>query len=595
MSRRGSPSERSIYRRAFAEARPRAGLIALYFAIGLLASPLSLLTPVPIKIVADSVIGGQPPQGVLQGLSPDAVLAFAVFLTIGVALLRELQARGTELTRTYASEMLVLGFRARILRHAQRLSVLRHDRSGTADATYRIMWDASAISAIALDGVIPIVVATVTAASMLIVIWNLDPQLGMVSIAITPLLLLSTGRYRSLVRPRYRHVKQVESSALAAVQEQLTSLRVVKAFGQEEREHARFMSRAAEGVSARMRLAFSEGLFGVINKGIVALGTAGVLYLGALHVQSGVISLGDLLLILGYIALLYDPINTIASRVTRMQSSIASAERAFTLLDERPDVPESPYTIPLPRASGRIAFQHVSYRYGDGPLALDDVSFSIPAGSRVGVLGATGAGKTTLLSLLTRFADPTRGRILLDGNDIRDHRVADLRNQFGIVLQEPVLFGTTIAENIAYAREDATFDEIVEAARMASAHEFIAALPGGYDTDVGERGMSLSGGERQRISLARAFLKDAPILILDEPTSSVDASTEAAIIAAIDRLLEGRTCFLITHRRTATRDCDMWLELDHGRLVHRRTYRRPKGVGRARQSRDVSVMATVDG
>ncbi len=595
MSRRGSPSERSIYRRAFAEARPRAGLIALYFAIGLLASPLSLLTPVPIKIVADSVIGGQPPRGVLQGLSPDAVLAFAVFLTIGVALLRELQARGTELTRTYASEMLVLGFRARILRHAQRLSVLRHDRSGTADATYRIMWDASAISAIALDGVIPIVVATVTAASMLIVIWNLDPQLGMVSIAITPLLLLSTGRYRSLVRPRYRHVKQVESSALAAVQEQLTSLRVVKAFGQEEREHARFMSRAAEGVSARMRLAFSEGLFGVINKGIVALGTAGVLYLGALHVQSGVISLGDLLLILGYIALLYDPINTIASRVTRMQSSIASAERAFTLLDERPDVPESPYTIPLPRASGRIVFQHVSYRYGDGPLALDDVSFSIPAGSRVGVLGATGAGKTTLLSLLTRFADPTRGRILLDGNDIRDHRVADLRNQFGIVLQEPVLFATTIAENIAYAREDATFDEIVEAARMASAHEFIAALPGGYDTVVGERGMSLSGGERQRISLARAFLKDAPILILDEPTSSVDASTEAAIIAAIDRLLEGRTCFLITHRRTATRDCDMWLELDHGRLVHRRTDRRPKGVGRARQSREVSVMATVDG
>jgi ATP-binding cassette subfamily B protein len=430
---------------------------------------------------------------------------------------------------------------------------------------------------------------------MLIVIWNLDPQLGMVSIAITPLLLLSTGRYRSLVRPRYRHVKQVESSALAAVQEQLTSLRVVKAFGQEEREHARFMSRAAEGVSARMRLAFSEGLFGVINKGIVALGTAGVLYLGALHVQSGVISLGDLLLILGYIALLYDPINTIASRVTRMQSSIASAERAFTLLDERPDVPESPYTIPLPRASGRIVFQHVSYRYGDGALALDDVSFSIPAGSRVGVLGATGAGKTTLLSLLTRFADPTRGRILLDGNDIRDHRVADLRNQFGIVLQEPVLFATTIAENIAYAREDATFDEIVEAARMASAHEFIAALPGGYDTVVGERGMSLSGGERQRISLARAFLKDAPILILDEPTSSVDASTEAAIIAAIDRLLEGRTCFLITHRRTATRDCDMWLELDHGRLVHRRTDRRPKGVGRARQSREVSVMATVDG
>jgi len=409
---------------------------------------------------------------------------------------------------------------------------------------------------------------------MLSIIWAIDAELGLVAIAIAPILLVSARRYRTIVRPRYRHAKQVESSALAAVQEQLTSLRVVKAFGQEEREHGKFMTRASEGVRTRLRIAVSEGLFGLLNKGIVAAGTAGVLYLGASHVQAGVITLGDLLLILGYVALLYDPINTIASRIAGMQSSLASAERAFTLLDERPDVRESPDAIPLRRATGRVVFDHVSYRYGDGALALDDLSFQVPAGTRVGVLGATGAGKTTLLSLLTRFADPVRGRILLDGYDLRDYRLADLRNQFGIVLQEPVLFSTTVAENIAYAREGAAFEEIVEAARQASAHDFIMSLPRGYDTPVGERGMSLSGGERQRISIARAFLKGAPILILDEPTSSIDVGTEAAIISAIDRLLEGRTSFLITHRRSAARDCDIWLRLDHGRLVGRRTSRR---------------------
>jgi ATP-binding cassette subfamily B protein len=192
-----------------------------------------------------------------------------------------------------------------------------------------------------------------------------------------------------------------------------------------------------------LRLAASEGAYGIVNKAIVAAGTAGVLYIGALHVRSGEISLGDLLLVLGYVALLYEPINTIASRIAKMQSSLTSAERAFTLLDERPDVPESPYVIPLTRSSGHVVFEHVSYHYGNGALALDDLSFEVPAGNRVGVLGATGAGKTTLISLLTRFADPTRGRILLDGYDVRDYGVADLRNQFGIVLQEPVLFART--------------------------------------------------------------------------------------------------------------------------------------------------------
>ena len=587
-------SDLVVYRRAVREARPQLGRIALFFAIGLLGSPLSLLTPVPLKLVADSITASEPPSGLLTGLSPDGVLVLAAILVVVVALLKEVQSRLGELTRTYVSEALVLGFRARILQHAQRLSVMYHDSTGTADTTYRVMWDASAISLIAIDGLIPIVTATITAVSMLAIVAAIDPELGLVAIVITPLLLLSTRRYRRLIRPRYRHVKQVESAALAVVQEVLTSLRVVKAFGQEEREHARFMTRASEGVRARLRLAAAEGAFGVVNKGIVAVGTAAVLYVGAGHVRAGVISLGDLLLIVGYVAMLYDPISQITSKITKMQSSIVSAERAFALLDLAPDVIERPTATPLGRAIGHVTFEGVSFRYRDGPPALDDLSFDIAAGSRVGVLGATGAGKTTLVGLITRFADPTAGRILLDGVDLRDYRVADLRNQFGIVLQEPVLFSTTVAENIAYAREDASFAEIVEAAKSASAHEFITTLPRGYDTPVGERGMSLSGGERQRISLARAFLKDAPILILDEPTSSIDVGTEAAIIAAIDRLLEGRTSFLITHRRSAARDCDYWLRLDHGRLVGRRVRRRVKVSASRRPEPAVRSLGHVD-
>jgi ATP-binding cassette subfamily B protein len=253
--------------------------------------------------------------------------------------------------------------------------------------------------------------------------------------------------------------------------------------------------------------------------------------------------------------------------VATLQNSLASAERAFTLLDEVPEVAEAAHPVRLDRAVGRVAFRKVSFGYDDSALVLDDVSFEVPPGSRVGFAGATGAGKTTLVSLLTRFYDPTSGAILLDDIDLRDYDLADLRNQFGIVLQEPVLFSTSIAENIAYARPEATAEEIEEAARAANAHDFICALPDGYETVVGERGMRLSGGERQRVSIARAFLKDAPILILDEPTSSVDVRTEAGIIDAMQRLMHGRTTFMIAHRLSTLDACDLLFEVEAGGLT----------------------------
>jgi ATP-binding cassette subfamily B protein len=257
----------------------------------------------------------------------------------------------------------------------------------------------------------------------------------------------------------------------------------------------------------------------------------------------------------------------VSKKLADLQGSLVSAERAFALLDESPDVQDRPGARHLQRAEGAISFRKVCFAYPHNPPVLHDVSIHIEPGTCVGIEGTTGAGKTTLLSLLTRFYDPTAGEILLDGVDLRDYRLADLRNQFAIVLQDTVLFSTTVAENIAYARPEASDAEIIAAAEAANAHEFITRLPQGYETKVGERGMRLSGGERQRIALARAFLKDAPLLILDEPTSSVDLRTEKLIIEALQRLVQGRTTFIIAHRLSTLNECDVRLRLEHGRLV----------------------------
>jgi ATP-binding cassette, subfamily B, bacterial len=297
------------------------------------------------------------------------------------------------------------------------------------------------------------------------------------------------------------------------------------------------------------------------------LGTAAALWVGVRHVQTGVLSLGNLILLMSYLGQLYEPLRTIGKKASSLQGYLASAERAFAILDQTPDVLERTNARPLGRASGGVAFRDVSFAYEEGQTVLGNISFEVPAGTRVGIAGRTGAGKTTLLSLLTRFYDPVSGQIQLDGIDLRDYKVGDLRNQYAIVLQEPVLFSTSIAENIAYARPEASEEEIVKAAKLADAHDFVVGLPEGYQTRVGERGMRLSGGERQRISLARAFLKDAPILLLDEPTSSVDLKTESTIMEAMERLMQGRTTFIVAHRLSTLEGCDLRMELQDGRLV----------------------------
>ncbi len=564
----------NIYRRLLRQAQPYWFHIAGTFLLDLLSTPLALLTPLPLKIAVDNVIGSQPLPSFLNALLPAAVtgsntvlLVFAASLLVAIPLLSQLVGLGSSLLRTYTAQNMVVEFRARLLRQAQCVSLSYHDIRGTSDSTYRIQYDAPAIQWVTIDGVIPLFITGFTLVGMIYITVRIDWQLALVALAVSPILFVVTRAYSGRLRSQWLDYQQFDSSAMSVVQEVLATLRVVKAFGREDHEKDRFVRNSSKAIWVLIRVVLIQSFVSSLVSLTTATGTAVVLFMGVRHVQTGVLTLGELLLVNSYIAQLYGPLQSIGNQVTGLQRSLASAERAFSLLDEPPDVIEPKHARPISRASGTVAFRNVSFAFNQDHPVLQDISFEVTAGTRVGIAGRTGAGKTTLVNLLMRFFDPTSGQILLDGVDLRDYKLADLRNQFAIVLQEPVLFSTTIGENIAYARPSANEDDIIAAAKAANAHEFISRLPQGYKTQVGERGMSLSGGERQRISLARAFLKDAPILILDEPTSSVDTRTEAAIMKAMERLMQGRTTFMIAHRLSTLETCDMRMELEDGRLV----------------------------
>jgi ATP-binding cassette subfamily B protein len=564
----------ALYKRIFLQVRPYwPHIIAVQFT-GMLAAPINLLLPVPLKIVVDSVLGAESPPAFLNYLVPtefttsgQVLLMVAVGLLLAFTGLNALQQAISWLLSTYTGENITFRFQSQLFERAQRLSLLYHEAEGVSDASYRIQNDAPALQWIAVWSIVPFASALLTLVGIGYVMMQLSVELALVALAISPILIVLTSMYGRRIRLQWERVKDVESSTLSIIQEVLGAIRVVKGFGQERRETMRFEDSASISSQERIRVMITEGTLTALIILTLGVGTAAVLLIGAWQVQAGEITLGVLLLMMSYLAQLYGPLHLMGKQIAAQHGMLVSARRAFSLFDRAPGVAERAGARPLRRAKGAIEFRNVSFGYLPDRPVLHDISLSIPPGARVGICGATGSGKSTLVSLANRFFDPTSGEILLDGIDIRDYRLEDLAAQFSIVPQEPVLFSQTIAQNIAYARPTATRREIIEAARYAGIHDLIAGLPQGLDTVIGNRGLTVSGGERQRIALARAFLKDAPLLIFDEPTSSVDIETEAAIMKALDRLTHGRTTLIIAHRLTTLDGCDITIQLDQGRLV----------------------------
>ncbi len=417
-----------------------------------------------------------------------------------------------------------------------------------------------------IDSLIPLTTSILTLGAMILVMVFLDWQLALIALLVSPLMFLLTFVFRPRIRAGWRKFRASESAAMAVAQESLGASRLVKSYGQEERKNKELVSHYDASLSASLKVQVDSAIYSLLVGILTAAGLAAVLYIGIGHVQTGILTLGSLLVVNYYVTQLYGPLRNVGQSILDIQMSLTGVERYRAILDEKPDVPESPNALSLARARGKIAFQNVSFEYTKNHPVLHDISFDLPSGNRLGVVGPTGSGKTTISTLLLRLFDPTKGLITLDDIDLRDYKLADLRNQYAVVHQETVLFSTSVAENIRFARPNATMVEVIAAATAAKAHEFITNLPNGYDTLVGERGMKLSGGERQRISLARAFLKNAPILILDEPTSSLDVHTESAILDTIQELMKGRTTMMIAHRPSTLRDCNMILVLEDGRV-----------------------------
>jgi ABC-type multidrug transport system fused ATPase/permease subunit len=358
--------------------------------------------------------------------------------------------------------------------------------------------------------------------------------------------------------------------------ETFSAIRLVKSFARERHETARFAAAGDQAMNARIGLTWQQSVFSFLVSAITIVGTAVVLVVGGLHVMRGQMTIGDLTVVIAYLGAVYGPLSTIAHTTGQLQGAFAGAKRLRAMLAQapettaRPESPESPESGVARDAAaitGNVRFDQVCFKYPDGTDVLHDIAFEARPGEMIALVGLTGAGKTTLVSLIPRFFDVTTGRVLVDGHDVRDYDVRSLRERIAIVLQEPVLFSGTIADNLRYGRLDATREDIENAARAAHAHDFIARLPNGYDTGIAEAGASLSGGERQRLSVARAILKDAPILILDEPTSSLDAISEEIVFAALKRLRAGRTTIVIAHRLSTVRDADRILVLDGGRIA----------------------------
>jgi ABC-type multidrug transport system fused ATPase/permease subunit len=553
--------------------RPYRWRLALLALVSVVEVGVGALTPWPLKVVVDNVLSGRPmPDGLLHlsrltsHVSAATVLAIVLLAGLALQVLDQWVSLLHTQIQVDTGQRMVYDLRSRLFAHLQALDMRHHATVSAGDAVYRLDADAYCIDNLVMTGLFPMGSAALTLFVMLAILVKLDAVLAMLALIVVPFLYWLLRVYTAPLGDRAERVKELESTLSERLYETFAAIRVVKSFARERYEQERFGARATGAMQARVRLTWNESLFSLAITAVTILGTTLVLWVGGLHVLRGQLTVGSLLVVIAYLGSVYGPLSAIAHTSGSLQEALASTRRVRRTLAVEPEVSDNSGVNPL-HVKGHVQFDNVSFGYEGHPAVLQDVSFEAHPGEMVALVGLTGAGKTTAVSLIPRFYHPLSGRVCIDGRDVRDYNLRALRERIALVLQDPVLFRGTIAENIRYGRLDATNEEVRRAALAAHADEFVARLESGYETEVGESGTGLSGGERQRLSIARAVLKDAPILILDEPTSSLDAISEEVVFTALKRLRAGRTTIVIAHRLSTIRDADRILVLDQGHVV----------------------------
>lgn len=564
------PAARATVARVLSYLRPHRGRFAGGLGLTGLGILLDVVKPLPLAVVLDVVLSGRPAPAWLApaagALSREGLLAAAALAIVAVTVTRGAVTLASNYVTIDIGQRMVNDVRTELYAHLQKLSLRFHTQQQAGDLLYRVMSDTYCIQSMVMNGLLPLVSAATTLGLMFWVMARFDWQLAVVSVLVGPPLFLAIRHLSGRIHGHAAAHREAESDLYARAGRTIGAVKLVQAYGGEQAAIEEFRQGSERSLALSLRLYSSESLFGLVVESLLALGTAGLVWLGARHVLDGSLSIGALTIFLSYLRDMYQPIQAISHNLAELAASRAGLDRVFQVLDQEPDIRDAPGAQPLPPARGELALEDVTFAYEDR-VVLDGVSLRIAPGERVALVGRTGAGKSTLAGLALRFFDPQRGRVTIDGHDLRQVTLRSLRQQVTLMLQEPILFHSTVAENLAFGAPGASRAEIEAAARQAEADGFIRELPQGYDTVLGEDGLTLSGGQRQRLALARALLRRTPVVLLDEPTSSLDVATEDQVWRNVEALLQGRTALVIAHRLSTARRADRIVVLDGGRVA----------------------------
>jgi ATP-binding cassette, subfamily B, bacterial len=554
--------------------KPHAKSLVLTLAAIIGGGVTNLLQPWPLKIVFDVVSGTKPTHGWLRhlvhtglGSKKIALLQVAAIAVVVIAVLDAAFSYLETYMTAHVAQWVTHDIRRKLYHHIQQLSLAYHQRVQTGDLISRLTTDIDAIQTFVVSGLVGLATDALTLVGMTSVMFYLDWKFTLIALSVAPPLFALTYSYTRRSKQASRAVRKKQSELVSVMQEELSAFSVVKAFGREEYEQARLEEQSISTVNAALDARTLKAKLSPLVEVVVAVGTALVLWLGGRRILAGTLSAGSLIVFIWYLAKMYKPMQDFAKMSDSYSKAAVGYERIREVLETRPGVEDRQNAQAVPSIQGEVEFEKVSFSYAPGEPVLTDINFKIEAGQMTALVGPTGAGKSTIASLIARLYDPDSGTVRVDGRDIRQLSQRSLRDQISFVLQDNVLFHTTIAQNIAYGKLNATREAILNAAELANADEFISRLPEGYDTVVGERGATLSGGQRQRIAIARAIIRDSPILILDEPSSGLDAASEQLVFQAIERLIQGKTAIVIAHRFSTIRRASVILVLDKGQIV----------------------------